>query len=82
VVDYAKLRPAVEDAGGTVGCDVCGIDNTEPIDSLVRLVAVDDRGQPEAGGGLDVLAMVCPSCSAVRLYSYRQLERLAEQRSA
>jgi hypothetical protein len=82
VVDYAKLRPAVEDAGGTPGCDVCGFDGTEPFDSLVRLVAVDDRGQPEAGGGLDVLAMVCPSCSAVQLYSHRQLKRLAEQRSA
>jgi hypothetical protein len=77
VVDYAKLRPTVENAGGTVGCDVCGIDSTEPIDSMVRLVAVDERGQPEEGG-LDVLATVCPRCSAVRLYSHRQLERLAE----
>jgi hypothetical protein len=81
VVDDAKLRLALEDAGGTVGCDVCGIVNTDPFDSLVRLVAVDERGEPEAGGGLDVLAMVCPTCSAVRLYSYRHLERLAEQRS-
>jgi hypothetical protein len=81
VVDYAKLRPAVENAGGTPGCDVCGFNGTEPFDSLVRLVAVDDRGQPETGGGLDVLATVCPSCSAVRLWSHREVERLAEQRS-
>jgi hypothetical protein len=55
------------------------VDKTEPLESVVRLVAVDERGEPGAGGGLDVLATVCPTCSAVQLYSYRQLERLAEQ---
>jgi hypothetical protein len=79
VVDYAKLLPALENAGGTVGCDVCGVDKTDPLESVVRLAAVNERGEPGAGGGLDVLAMVCPTCSAVQLYSYRQLERLAEQ---
>jgi hypothetical protein len=78
MVDDANLRPAVENAGGTVGCDVCGFDGTEPFDSLVRLVAVDEQGQPASGGGLDVLAMVCPTCSAIQLYSKRRLEKLTE----
>jgi hypothetical protein len=66
MTDLAQLRATVESAGGTVGCDVCGYIELEILEALI---------QP------DVLALVCPKCAAIQLYSYPHLERLLEQRA-
>ena len=66
MVDLAELRSTIESAGGSVGCDVCG---------YIELVILEASIQP------DVLALVCPKCAAIQLYSLPQLERLLEQRS-
>lgn len=66
MVDLAELRSTIESAGGSVGCDVCG---------FVELEIMEAAIQP------DVLALVCPKCAAIQLYSLPQLERLLEQQS-
>ena len=78
--DDANLRATLTDAGGTVGCDVCGFDSLEMSDAPFRLVPVDEHGQRDSSSGFDVLPFICPKCSAVQLYSYPHLKRLAEER--
>jgi hypothetical protein len=66
MIDFAELRSTIEDAGGTVGCDVCGFTELEILEAPVRP---------------DVLTLVCPQCAAIQLYSHPHLERLLAQRS-
>ena len=81
MIDRANLRSTLEDAGGSVGCDVCGFDSLDAAEAPFRLVPVSEEGRADAGEGFDVLPMVCPKCSAVQLYSYPLLKRLAEDRA-
>jgi hypothetical protein len=81
MVDDANLRTALANAGGTVGCNVCGVTDLDTFESVLRLEPVDDAGGAVSRGGLEVLTMICPTCSAIQLYSYPHLKRLAEQQS-
>ena len=78
--DNVNLRSTLEAAGGTVGCNVCGFDGLETFEAPFRLVRVSEEGRAESGDGVDVLPTICPKCSAVQLYSYPHLKRLAEAR--
>jgi len=70
MIDFAELRSTIENAGGTVGCDVCGFVELEIHES-----------EQQSAGGLGVLTLVCPKCAAIQLYSVPHLERLLEQRT-
>lgn len=64
MIDLAELRSTIENAGGSVGCDVCGYIEVEIIEAVAQS---------------DVLTLVCPQCAAIQLYSHPHLERLRAQ---